>query len=609
MEIPAVNKPGIGIAVTQRPAGNNVPELFIILSYLLYDSIRNRALTLFPSRAGWLLASFIFSLILVSAQIIPFIELVKNSIRETTTTANILVWSFHPLETLNFLLPSFTFDFMAGSNNWFGQGWLRSAYLGSVPILLLGFGFTSPHPAKKYFLLLLISGLLLSFGRHIPALNFVFQYLPGFNLIRYPVKYLALFFFAVAPLVAMGVETLARRNAGKVRPLLMFGWAGLLLLAYWLFAAEKSPSVIYFLKRYLPSASTFEKYLIYHKVPQLFHDLFYAILLTTSAAVLFWARNRGFLAAWLFKSLFLLLMLLCLFYGSYRLEPTVEPDLYRLPTGNAEFMMANLGSQRMYLSPKSGQDVVRDIAVYPEIDFREEFYKRQKSLLPNLGNIYHFYNLDGYESIKLINNEHLTNFLASHPLKQSLPVLDLLGVKYLLSFYPLPIKQFTKVRADYIDTYGNEHPLKRARFYDQVSFLPDQTQVDERFLAKDFDPLSELVINGAATGADNERTGNREGEVTQVTQVTDNTNSLTLLTQVTAPAWLLLADTYYPGWQVCIDKVPGRLYRADYMLRAVHLPAGTREVEFRYWPTNFSLVLAISILSYLALIIYFGKKV
>ena len=58
---------------------------------------------------------------------------------------------------------------------------------------------------------------------------------------------------------------------------------------------------------------------------------------------------------------------------------------------------------------------------------------------------------------------------------------------------------------------------------------------------------------------------------------------------VTAPqgGYLLLADTYYPGWHATVDGVETTLYRANIALRAIWLPPGARTVEFTYGAIQF----------------------
>jgi uncharacterized membrane protein YfhO len=57
-----------------------------------------------------------------------------------------------------------------------------------------------------------------------------------------------------------------------------------------------------------------------------------------------------------------------------------------------------------------------------------------------------------------------------------------------------------------------------------------------------------------------------------------------LRVRASAPALLLLSDTYYPGWEAEVDGAPAPLLRADHTLRAVPVPAGSHAVRFRFRP-------------------------
>jgi hypothetical protein len=63
----------------------------------------------------------------------------------------------------------------------------------------------------------------------------------------------------------------------------------------------------------------------------------------------------------------------------------------------------------------------------------------------------------------------------------------------------------------------------------------------------------------------------------------------------TAPAMLFLADLDYPGWRATVDGRDTPIYRANYLFRAVHVPAGQHTVEFVYQPRSFRLGLFVTV--------------
>ncbi|MAG37153.1 MAG: hypothetical protein CL878_13045 [Dehalococcoidia bacterium] len=65
------------------------------------------------------------------------------------------------------------------------------------------------------------------------------------------------------------------------------------------------------------------------------------------------------------------------------------------------------------------------------------------------------------------------------------------------------------------------------------------------------------------------------------------------------PALLFLADTHYPGWQARLDGRAVPIYRANYLFRAVFVPAGTHTVEFAYRPGSFLVGATISTITVL----------
>jgi len=62
-----------------------------------------------------------------------------------------------------------------------------------------------------------------------------------------------------------------------------------------------------------------------------------------------------------------------------------------------------------------------------------------------------------------------------------------------------------------------------------------------------------------------------------------------------APAWLVLTDTWFPGWRARVDGADVVVQRADHAFRAVALPPGRHEVEFTFTPRGLGAGAAITL--------------
>jgi hypothetical protein len=90
----------------------------------------------------------------------------------------------------------------------------------------------------------------------------------------------------------------------------------------------------------------------------------------------------------------------------------------------------------------------------------------------------------------------------------------------------------------------------------------------------------------------------------------ERTDTIHAVTDMPAQGWLLLTDSWYPGWAADIDGEASEVYQADHFFKAVRVPAGRHEVTFRFDPPVFHVGVVISVgafLLWLAAIPFFAS--
>jgi hypothetical protein len=146
--------------------------------------------------------------------------------------------------------------------------------------------------------------------------------------------------------------------------------------------------------------------------------------------------------------------------------------------------------------------------------------------------------------------------------------------------------------------YLNEGYFPRAYVVPQAATAVDGDEA-LALVRQNADRLDELVILEADPAALPPADGGQgTAEI-----VAYGLNRVVIETKLDAPGWLVLADTYYPGWRAQVDGVATAVYRANSVVRAAAVPAGTHTVVFSFLPLDF---LAGAIISGLTLLLAGG---
>lgn len=83
----------------------------------------------------------------------------------------------------------------------------------------------------------------------------------------------------------------------------------------------------------------------------------------------------------------------------------------------------------------------------------------------------------------------------------------------------------------------------------------------------------------------------------------DDNEHVAVSVKLDKPAFVVLNDHFYPGWQAAVDGVPVRIYRANAVMRAVFVPEGAHLITFDYKPQSLHWSLMISCFAIIALLI------
>ncbi|MCS7001250.1 MAG: YfhO family protein, partial [Dehalococcoidia bacterium] len=142
--------------------------------------------------------------------------------------------------------------------------------------------------------------------------------------------------------------------------------------------------------------------------------------------------------------------------------------------------------------------------------------------------------------------------------------------------------------------YENTRVLPRA-FLVPNAYIPVQNTRGiylVNFLAEGpFDPRREVVFEyrDAPPMAHAQQNGARRAPDPTSRVVWEDSREMAIRLRVTSgiDQYLVVTDTYYPGWRARVNGVETPIHRANYLFRGIVIPAGEHVVEFTYEPPLF----------------------
>jgi hypothetical protein len=459
--------------------------------------------------------------------------------------------------------------------------WDVCAFLGLVSMVLAVHGalLRGASRQRRFAALFAALGLLLALGKWTPVFPVLFEWVPGFDRFRAPSKYLLHVSLFVSLLAAIGLDGWLRRpNGARLAAAATGVLAGIFALgAFWIqgqsfgdegsgwsrvVAAVVGPDTLVDL-----GLGSVEELLtpdfLAETGSNAASSLWIAAATSAAAALLLALRPRWPAATWLLALLGIgeVFAFAQAHHDRFALREIERPDLER-------FYEEHPGDYRVL--DAEGRNHVMDVgrlAVWGYDPVQLDRYGRFMASIKS-GRVLH----PDYQLPIMVDQDRYH------------PVLRLVRCRYLVEGWSL-----TQPPAEFEETLprlllvGRHWRVRRHQALRGV-FLP--VFQPERVVLLEEEPVPAPAPEGA------------EGEVRLLEESTDH---LTVEVDLPAPAILLVTDAYSTGWRAIDESADPpaelRVLPADYVLRAVALPAGRRRVRLEYAPAAYRLGAPVSLAS------------
>jgi hypothetical protein len=520
----------------------------------------------------------VLTLLIASFQLLPNMELLLREATSRLQHPNTTEASLrHTLLGLPLLL-SFAFPALVGTpeaydlTKYIGAAMYSfTGYIGLVPFMLCWIGARRQgQPRASWFLVLIAIVVFVIFFT--PLLKHVYH------------RFFMLAVFAMSTLAAFGVDALFddtgvqgkwHRRVLAITLALCGVVAAGLVIVQWYVSTHRDQlmemAAAYVGRNLGSTVFSFERGWLEARIPRfldhyrLLNPLFCVPLLSLLAAAAGWyAGRRGKIGKGVLQAMLPALVLVDLFFVGRTFVPQV--DLARYPA---------------YPALKILEPAIND----PEPGRVDRWFpQRPLFLMNNIFMSYRLPSIDGYESLE---PENLTALPYSEDGQYS-PLADVLNLKYVLTQpgHLLPEDRFVKLAEDREAwLYRNKGCRPRLQFFSDWQVVPERRRILARLAEPGFDPARTLLLETppgiAAPGA-------ASAPPEAAVELTHNSNlRVRARVRTQTSGLLLLADTWYPGWKATVNGRSSQILRADYILRAVAVPAGESEVEFSFAPQTF----------------------
>ncbi len=164
---------------------------------------------------------------------------------------------------------------------------------------------------------------------------------------------------------------------------------------------------------------------------------------------------------------------------------------------------------------------------------------------------------------------------------QHFPILNLLNTKYIVSTDPLSIQGLQAVgRIERLHIYKNPNALPWFYLAPDYIVETDKNRILERLKDPEFDPAKTAILETEPTGFT--PGGDKSGDRIEQLTYNERQGIIELRVQSGGSRLLVVSENHHPFWHAYVDGDERPLLRANYVWKAVLVPAGEHRVAFRY---------------------------
>ncbi len=528
-------------------------------------------------------------LLITAAQLIPFAELKLHSIRKSGLSyEEATTWSLAWKDFVLFLLPDAfgsisKFDYV---KFWSDQSWLKTMYIGIIPIILSVFYFAKSRRFRITFSVLVIMSFLFALGRSTPFYKLLHHF-PPFDSIRYPIKFLFPFFFSIAAMSGMGLDSLIRGvadNDHRTRTIVrVVFYAGCFCMLAWAYVNLFESNMYRFISNMGWKPDAFND--IDFNLHNLKRLLFFTMLFCVTLFLYLRARGRKAVLAFL-----VLVLVSDLFLANYGFYNSLPWETYMKPRGFSEKLSQGAGKGGRYLLTLKSMRDLEVIFNRPPLD--------KIAFAPPYASLYRVCSMDGSEVMRIMYYDLFLQVLLFSPsLDYAKRFFDISDLRYLMTSYELDDHDFVlsgKMTLNNKDIFLYEYIRRPGHFlfYGKAIIVKSEKEAVERLVDTRIDLRKNLIVLG-----DKEQFSSQtEDHGGRVDLISCGANEMKLKYEISSSAFLYLSDTYYPGWRAYVDGRRTKIYRANLAFRAIKVPEGRHTVVFKYVPMSLYIGLALTLL-------------